>query len=411
MTTATASASAIFTLTKTTLLTGLTRAAGAISSKTTLPVLHNVLLTADESGTLRLVGTDLDVTVATLVDAAITGDHKGVTIPAKKLAEFVKECAEGPITLTVEGDAKSRLKAGAARMKLTGIPADKFPNVTERSAQAIDLFTLPAGTLAALAKPVAPCVSQEESRPILNGVLFEIGKATGSGDEAKRTVRMVATNGHRLGVSETTLIGDQAGASNGEAVDLILMPKVLALAASVYASDEAVTVAATPDKNAIVIKGATTTLTARLIEGPYPNYRQVLPDDFSVVVESDRAAIAQSVKRVNVIASDQTHRIALRVTSGADEARVTVSATTPDMGEAEDWTPVRIAEGAVEGKEGFRIGFNAAYLLDLLKLTPSDAVRLSLKAPERAARIEPAYGDEKPSVTSFHVLMPLRLMD
>ena len=411
MATATASASSTVTLTKSALLAGLSRVAGAIVSKTTLPVLTNVLLAPSEDGMLRLVASDLDVTVQTVVNATISGDGKGVTLPGKKFSEFVKECADAPITIMVQGDTRATVKAGAARMKLTGIAADEFPDVAGQIAEAVDLFTIPAGTLMALAKPVASCVSSEESRPILNGVLFEVGKAEGSGADAKRTVRMVATNGHRLGLSETTLTGDQAGAVNPDAVELILTSKVLGLVAAVFTGDESVTIATTPDKNAIVIKGATTTLSARIIEGPYPNYRQVLPEASTVAVVADRTAIVQTLKRVNVVASDQTHRVAFRVAGVNAEASVCISAETPDMGEAEDSTPIRIESGAVEGKDGFRIGFNAAYLLELLKLTPGEEVRISLLSPERATRIEPVYGAEKPDVTSFHVLMPLRLMD
>ena len=408
--TSTSSASA--TLTKAALLAGLTRVAGAVAAKTTLPVLSNVLIKPGEGGVLRIVGTDLDVTVDTVVDAALAGSLDGVTLPAKKLTEFVKECGSAPIALMVKNNASASVKSGAARMTLSGISADEFPDVAERAAKAVTLFSVPAGTLAALAKPVAPSASTEESRPILNGVLLEVGAVTGEGDAATRTVRMVATNGHRLALTDTAFTGEAAGAASPAAQEIILTPKVLALIGSVFAPNESVAVAVAPEQNQIVVRGAATTVIGRTIEGPFPPYRQVIPTEHKLVVEVDRTALMQTLRRVSVMASDQTHRIALRVTGAGAEANVSVTATTPDAGEAEDSVGVQIVTGTLaDATTGFRIGFNASYLLDLLKPLPTDSVRLSFTEPERAAVIEPVYGDEKPSVTSAALLMPLRILD
>ena len=411
MATATASTSTLsLTLTKASLLAALTRVQGAVSTRPTLPVLNNVLMDSTPSGRVRLMSSDLDTSIATAVDATIRGEPQGVTLPAKKLTEFVRECVDGPMSVIMKGDTKATIKAGSARTTLRGIAADEFPNVGERIAEAVDLLTVPAGVLAALAKPVAPCASVEESRPILNGVLLEIGAISTQGAEPTRVIRMVATNGHRLGITETTISGEQVGVKEPGAVTLIVMPKLLALIGSVYKADEYVAIATTPDKHTIVVKGAVTTIAARIIEGPYPNYQQVLPTEFTMVAEAELAPFAQSIRRVNVLASDKTHRISLNVTGKERDAAMTVRTQTEDMGEAEDVVAVQIVRGAVN-EGGFRIGFNGAYLLEIMRLTAGERVQLSFGTPERAVLVTPVYGDTLPAVMCRHIVMPLRLME
>jgi DNA polymerase-3 subunit beta len=137
----------------------------------------------------------------------------------------------------------------------------------------------------------------------------------------------------------------------------------------------------------------------RLIEGPYPNYEQVIPRDNDRVAVIDKQALASTLRRVGVVASDQTHRVRLGFAAG--NLKFTVS--TPDLGEAHDEMAV-----SYDG-EPLEIGFNANYLLEILKYIPTDEVRLTMKAPERAATLEPAGWDDPASYLCL--VMPLRLVD
>ena len=137
----------------------------------------------------------------------------------------------------------------------------------------------------------------------------------------------------------------------------------------------------------------------RLIEGPYPSYDQVIPKDNDKIVTIDKAAFISALKRMSVVASDQTHRIRLSFNAGMLKFNV----STPDLGEAQDEMAIRYNGDPLE------IGFNAAYLLEILRFLPTDEVKLSFKAPERAATIEPEGWNDPAKYLCL--LMPLRLVD
>jgi len=136
----------------------------------------------------------------------------------------------------------------------------------------------------------------------------------------------------------------------------------------------------------------------RLIEGTYPNYDQVIPHDNNKVATTDRKALESAVRRMAVVASDQTHRIRLKFEPG----RVHLNVMTPDLGEGHDELEI-----SYEGEE-LEIGFNANYLLEVLRYMPSDEVKVAFKAPERAATVEPAGED---AIDYLCLVMPLRLLD
>ncbi|PYO08609.1 MAG: hypothetical protein DMD30_07780 [Gemmatimonadetes bacterium] len=136
-----------------------------------------------------------------------------------------------------------------------------------------------------------------------------------------------------------------------------------------------------------------------MIEGPYPNYEQVIPKDNDKVAVADKVALASALKRMSVIASDQTHRIRLSFNAGM----LKFSVQTPDLGEAQDELPIRYTGDQLD------IGFNASYLLEILRYIPTDEVRMTFKAPERAATMEPESWKDPGSYMCL--VMPLRLVD
>ena len=153
---------------------------------------------------------------------------------------------------------------------------------------------------------------------------------------------------------------------------------------------------------AIIILGFRSPFTSvftRLIEGPYPNYDQVIPKDNDRVAIADKIALTSALKRMSVIASDQTHRIRLSFNSGM----LRFSVQTPDLGEATDELAVRYTGDQLD------IGFNASYLLEILRYIPTEEVKLTFKAPERAATVEPEGWNDP--ATYLCLVMPLRLVD
>ena len=339
-----------FTISREKLQEGLAAVTASIPAKTTLPVLANILLETTDKG-IKLSGTDLDIAVSTEVMADV--DAAGaVTVPAKKLSEIARE-----------------------------LPRDEFP--TFPSVRFNESWRIRSGDLQQLISHTAFAVSAEESRPILNGVLWEL---------RPDRMRMVATNGHRLAKMDTPIESASAPAS-----DLIVPPKALEQVRRLFPAEEELEVAR--GDNHIGFRSPFTAVFTRLIEGPYPNYEQVIPKDNDKVAVADKFALASALKRMSVIASDQTHRIRLSFNAGM----LKFSVQTPDLGEAQDELPIRYTGDQLD------IGFNASYLLEILRYIPTDEVRMTFKAPERAATIEPEGWKDPGSYMCL--VMPLRLVD
>ena len=358
---------------------GLTAVTASIPAKTTLPVLANILVETTERG-IRLSGTDLDIAVSTEVTADVETPG-AITIPAKKLAEIARELPPAPVKIGAMGEQRITLECGRSRFKLLGLPRDEFPTFPQVRFQ--DSWRVRSGDLQKLISHTSFAVSTEESRPILNGVLWEL---------RSDRMRMVATNGHRLTRMDLPIAG-----GNSLGGDLIVPPKALDQVRRLFPAEEDLEIA--QGDNHLGFRSPFTSVFTRLIEGPYPNYEQVIPRDNDRVATSDKVALISALKRMSVIASDQTHRIRLSFNAGL----LRFSVQTPDLGEAQDELPIRFSGDPID------IGFNANYLLEILRYIPTDEVRLTLKAPERAVTVEPEGWSDPASYLCL--VMPLRLMD
>ena len=368
-----------FTITREQLHDGLTAVAAAVPTKTTLPVLANILLEATKEG-LRLSGTDLDIAVGTTVPAAV--DQEGaITLPARKLVELVRELPSAGIRMTTQGEQRVTIECGRSKFKLLGLPREEFPSFPQVAFDGSSRTT--ARELQKLIAHVAFAASTEESRPVLNGVLWQL---------LPDRMRMVATNGHRLAKMEIPL--QSAAAQQAE---LIVPPKALDQFRKLFGPDDEIEIGRSD--NHLGFRSATTQVFTRLIEGPYPNYEQVIPRENDKVATVEKASLMSALRRMSIVASDQTHRI--RMAFGDGSCRLSV--TTPDLGEAQEEITV-----SYEG-EALDIGFNANYLLEVLKYMPTDEVRLTFKAPERAATVEPVGWDDPAAYLTL--VMPLRLLD
>ncbi len=366
-----------FSITRQNLHGGLAAVSASIPSKTTLPVLSNILFDAREDG-IWMSGTDLDVAVRVKVMADVN-EPGSLTAPGKKLQEITRELPDQPVHVSTRGE-QIELKCGRSHFKLNGLPADEFPTLAE-----VDFsegVSVTGRNLNRLIHHTSFAVSNEESRPILNGVLWELRDGE---------MKMVATNGHRL-----AKMGVEVESTGRPSADFIVPPAALSQVQRLFKDDDVLEVARSG--NHLGFRAASTEVYTRLIEGTYPNYDQVIPRDNDKVATIDKKALESAVRRMAVVASDQTHRIRLRFEPG----RVHLNVLTPDLGEGHDELEI-----GYEGEE-LEIGFNANYLLEVLRYMPSDEVRVALKAPERAATVEPA-GEDAPDYLCL--VMPLRLLD
>ena len=280
----------------------------------------------------------------------------------------------------MQGD-QIELRCGRSHFKLNGLPADEFPALP--SVEFDGGWTIKGGDLHRLIHHTAFAVSTEESRPILNGVLWELGN---------EKMRMVATNGHRLARMSVPV-----ETSTVTSADFIVPPAALQQVQRLFRDEDDLAVARTG--NHLGFRSGGTEVYTRLIEGSYPNYEQVIPKDNDRHAIVEKRALESAVRRMAVVASDQTHRIRLSFEDG----RVHLNVLTPDLGEGHDELELQF-----EGEE-LEIGFNANYLLEVLRYMPTDEVKLTFKTPERAATLEPVTDDE--AIDYLCLVMPLRLLD
>jgi DNA polymerase-3 subunit beta len=368
-----------FTISREKLQEGLTAVTATIPAKTTLPVLANILVETTDKG-IRLSGTDLDIAVSTEVAADVEAPG-AITIPAKKLSEIARELPPSPVKIASAGEQRVTLDCGRSHFKILGLPRDEFPSFP--AVRFNESWRIRSGELQKLISHTSFAVSTEESRPILNGVLWEL---------RPEMMRMVATNGHRLAKMELPVKAASAPSS-----DLIVPPKALEQVRRLFPEDEELEIAR--GENHLGFRSPFTAVFTRLIEGPYPPYDQVIPRDNNRIAIADRAAFTSALRRMSVIASDQTHRIRLSFNA----ALVRFSVQTPDLGEATDEIPIRFTGDPLD------IGFNANYLLEILRYIPTEEVKLTFKAPERAATLEPEGWSDPASYLCL--VMPLRLLD
>ena len=364
------------TITRHNLQRGLAAVSASIPSKTTLPVLSNVLLETQD-GSVWIAGTDLDVSIRIRVPAEVA-QPGAITAPGRKLLQLTRELPDQPVELHARSH-QLEITCGHSRFKLNGLPSEEFPNLPAMDFE--EGWSVSEKSLRQLIRSTAFAVSNEESRPILNGVYWALGDVR---------MAMVATNGHRLAKMEV-----DTAAAHGSSGDFIVPPAALAQVERLFDGDGDLAVG--KGGNHLGFRSEDQEVYTRLIEGRYPNYDQVIPKDNDKIARVDRDSLEATVRRIAVLASDQTRRIKLSFESG----RVHMDVMTPDLGEAHDEL-----ELDYEG-ESLRIAFNANYILEVLRNMPDGDVKLAFKTAERAVTVEPA-GDD---LDYLCLVMPLRLVD
>jgi DNA polymerase-3 subunit beta len=367
-----------FTISQDEFLRGLGASSGVVPTRTTLPILAEILIETSAEG-IHLSATDLDLSVTIRAKAQVK-DPGAVTVSARRLHELIRELPPSPIHVESTGD-KVGIECEKTKFRFFGHPKADFP--TFPSVDFANALDIPVATLGKLVQHTTYAASTEDTRPILNGVLWEVTK-----DET----RMVATNGHRLASFQVKRDGGKTGP-----VSVIVPPKALLYAVKVFEGEESVEVAF--GENQLALRASGNVLYTRLIEGPYPNYQQVIPRDNDKTAIIDRDGLIRALRRMSVVASDQTHRVKLSLR----ESELTFFVSTPDVGEANERMSMEY-----DG-EPLEIGFNASYLLEVLKYAESEQVKLTFKSPERATLITPAGA---PSDEDYLALvMPLRLQE
>ena len=354
-------------------LRGLQMAHNVVEPRQTLPVLANVLLEAQGDG-LRMTATDLEVSVRVSGPAKVVKPGT-ITISARKLMEIVKELPAAPLALKVQENAWVSLRCAGASYRLVGLTPEEFPAVGEGAGAG--WLTVDGKVLRDMLGQTTFAISHDESRYALNGVLLAAHD---------KELRMVATDGHRLALSVRPL-PVEAPAMSG-----IVPRKAVQEVARIVGSGEEAQIAISD--NQFMLRMPNVLLMARLIEGTFPNYEQVVPRAHPHRVTLSRAALTAALRRVSVLSEERTKPVRFLLAPGL----LKLTANSPDYGEAEEQMEAQYA-----GEE-ITIGFNSRYVLDALGAHAGEQVLLEVK-DGLSPGVFKSFEDEG----TLCVIMPMRI--
>lgn len=349
----------------------------AVPTKSTLPILSNVLIEAVD-GKLTLVATDLDTSIRTTGPAEVA-TAGSITVPAKKLADIVRELPADEIRCSVSG-TRVRIECRSGVFSIVGLEAEEYPQLPVMDGEkkiAVPTYVLEQGV-----RRTAYAVSNDETRQMLTGVLIQVGKGT---------VTLVATDGHRL--ARAQFKGDYAALEK----DMILPPKALHQVVRLGAGT--VTIGLIVSKNYAIFDLGATTVYSRLIDGSFPNYEQVIPKNNPKQVSVSREELIAGVRRVAVLADMVTRQIKLSLRP----ERLELSVSTADIGEGTEEVAVGYSGDPLD------IGYNATYLLDILNAIDTPRVSIHLNTAITAGILRPE--EPKEGEDLLCLVMPLRLPD
>jgi len=351
-----------------------------VSPRVTLPIIANILLQL-QGKKLTLYATDLDISIKTQLKIS-QGEDGVIALPAKKLAEIIRELPDETISVKIK-DKQANINCGKGQFQLMGMTGDDFPQFPE--ALSGQKFTVSQSLLSRMIHKTLYSTSKDETRPVLNGVLWQISETD---------MRMVATDGHRLAKMEV-----QQGGPAGFQKDVIVPAKTLNQLIRLFGEQD-VEVEVIVAENHVVFALDGTTLYSRVMEGPYPNYEQVIPTDNDKTLIVDREALNAAVRRVSILSNALTHQVKFDISSGKME----LSASDRDIGgEARD-----TLETEYKG-ESMQVGYNANYVIEILKHMESSKVIFELSSPVRAGLVKPL--EQQKGEDYLCLLMPLRLTD
>ncbi len=350
-----------------------------VPSKSTLPILSNILVEALENK-LKISATDLEVSITTTFDCNVSKQGTAV-LPGRILFDIIKELPETEITF--EGtSSRIEIKVPNGSYKIACAAVEDFPKLPSINTK--KQIKISGAELVQMIKKTTFACSVDETRPALNGVLWST-----KGD----TMDMVATDGHRL--AKVSLENTKL---KGVSEDIIIPPKVLNLIPKFIADSED-EVGVIFGENNIIFNLEDVILTSRLIEGPYPNYEQVIPDESDKKLVIAKDDLAGAVRRVSILSNSLTHQVKF----AAKNNMLTISTTNADVGgEGKESIHCDYTGDAIE------LGYNAIYVNDILAKLEGEEIIFELSSPVSAGVV---YSPEIPKEEYLCLIMPLRLAD
>ncbi len=357
------------------LIDALQAAARALSTRSTLPSLGGILISA-EGGVATARATDMELGLAVRLDAQVEGDG-AILLPGRLVTDVARALPPGQVTIAERSAEKDvELDAGSARFHLRVLPSEDFPRLPAFEGEPIKM---PAAALAETIDRVARAASRDEVRPILTGILVSVEGTT---------LTMVATDSYRLSVKHT-----QLDSAPGTQLEANVPARAMRELARIVAQTGVEEVEISMPGNQIIFRAGPYLLSSRLIDGQFPSYRQLLPDAFDHEVRLPKSELLGVTKRIRHLAQ---RNAPLRL--GFATGELTVSAETPEIGDASESMPC-----SFEGDE-LVIAFNPQFFIEGIESIETEEVLLRLTSPLRPGLLQQA-GDEDFS----YLVMPIRL--
>jgi DNA polymerase III subunit beta len=359
------------------LLTGLQSVQNVVNSRTTLPILNNVLLQASE-GHLKLTATDLDVTVSCSVEANVSAPG-ATTLPVKKISSIARELGANELEMEVDDKHVCTVRSGPSFYKIHGLSAEEFPPLPQFKED--KKVVLPQDTIRNMLKKTSFAVSTDETRYVLNGIFFSL---------KDHKLTMVATDGRRL-----ALVDEEVDIGENSAGDFIVPAKAVNELNHLLLDKGEVEIKFTDNQAAFSLtaeKSPSSLIISKLIEGNYPNYKQVIPSESKERIALMREELLHALRRAEIMTSEKSNSV--KFTFGKNQLAIT--ANSPEVGEARETLAVNY-----KGPD-IAIAFNPRYLIDPLTALTQDEVFL-----EMTDELSP--GVLKINGPFLYVVMPMRL--
>jgi len=353
------------------LLSGIQTVHNIITSKATLPILSNILIETQQDG-VRLTATDLDVGISCIIAVDIQ-EQGAITIPAKRFSDIIKELPSDTVNITTKKNNQINIETELCQFKIMGLPREEFPRLPEFKDK--EVIKLEQVVLKKMLSLTSFSVSFDETRYILNGILFRI---------IKNVLTLVATDGKRLAIIEKKLNQNM----DKEVYVIVPIKTVHELNRNLKEEGELSMVLG---GNQVMFDLGSVSIISRLIEGEFPDYKQVIPPPAENKMKIDRNLFLLAVKRASLLSTPDYQAVKFEVFKN----KLVVSKSTPDVGESREEVPVEY-----QGKE-MVIGFNPAYVIDVLKNLTEEKIELELTDAEKPGVIR--------SNGYVYIVLPMRL--
>jgi DNA polymerase-3 subunit beta len=361
-----------FNIKKSDFIEGLQKVSSVIGSRSTLPILSNVMIEA-QSNSLTLTTTDLEIRITTKIEAKVETDGK-TTLPAKKLLSIIRGLPADTVDMEADGSHHMSIQSGSSSYKLLGLAADDFPLPIQFSA--VRNLSFKKSDLSRMLERISYAASSDDSRKTLNGILFSV---------KENAFTVVATDGKRLALVEK--VAENFSGEDGQAI----VPSKSAIEIQRIFSGSDEDVAIEFGENQASFSSGGTELTTKLVEGNYPNYRQVIPTSFSRKVDLPCDEFAAAMQRISLIVSESSAYVQITFKDG----QIEMKASSTEIGEGLESVNIEYSGPEIS------VSFNPVFVLAPFKHLDADKVTMQLNDGYNPVAISCGDG-------FLYVIMPMR---